>query len=76
MSRATSRKFSTNSGFVIAGIASSGIEALTVAGETRPDLALVDIKIAGPMDGVEVALLLRSRFGVRSIFLSAWPIPR
>jgi len=58
------------SGFVIAGVASSGIEALTVAGETRPDLALVDIKIAGPMDGVEVALLLRSRFGVRSIFLS------
>jgi len=40
------------SGFAIAGVASSGIEALTVAGETRPDLALVDIKIAGPMDGV------------------------
>jgi CheY-like chemotaxis protein len=58
------------SGFVIAGIASSGVEALTVAAQTVPDLALVDIKIAGPMDGIEVALLLRARFGIPSIFLS------
>jgi DNA-binding NarL/FixJ family response regulator len=35
-----------------------------------PDLALVDIRLAGPMDGVDVALQLRSRFGVRSIFLT------
>jgi CheY-like chemotaxis protein len=64
------------SGFVIAGMASSGIEALTVAGQTRPDLALVDIKLAGPMDGIEVALLLRSRFGVPSIFLSGTADPQ
>ena len=35
-----------------------------------PDLALVDIKLAGPMDGIEVAQLLRRRFNVPSIFLS------
>ena len=58
------------SGFVVAGVASSGVEALTVAGETAPDLALVDIKLAGPMDGIEVALQMRTRFGVPSIFLS------
>jgi CheY-like chemotaxis protein len=58
------------SGFVIAGVASSGIEALTIAGQTSPDLALVDIKIAGPMDGIEVALLMRARFGIPSIFLT------
>src|SRR5487761_620552 len=58
------------SGFVVAGTASSGVEALTLAGETAPDLALVDIKLAGPMDGIEVALMLRARFGVPSIFLT------
>jgi CheY-like chemotaxis protein len=63
------------SGFGIAGVASSGVEALTVASQARPDLALVDIKLAGPMDGIEVALLLRSRFGVPSIFLSGMSDP-
>jgi CheY-like chemotaxis protein len=63
------------SGFGIAGVASSGVEALTVASQIKPDLALVDIKLAGPMDGIEVALLLRSRFGVPSIFLSGMAGP-
>jgi two-component system, response regulator PdtaR len=56
--------------FVIAGVASSGVEALTLAAETTPDLALVDIKLTGPADGIEVAELLLKRFGVPSIFLS------
>lgn len=58
------------SGFAIAGIASSGPEAMSLATASRPDLALVDIKLAGPMDGIEVAQLMRSRFNVQSIFLS------
>lgn len=58
------------SGFAIAGIASSGPEAMSLAGGAPPDLALVDIKLAGPMDGIEVSRLLRGRFNVHSIFLS------
>src|SRR5919202_5180273 len=58
------------SGFMISGVASSGPEAISLASEATPDLALVDIKLAGPMDGIEVAQLLQERFGVRSIFLS------
>ncbi|HZB92888.1 MAG TPA: response regulator [Stellaceae bacterium] len=58
------------SGFAIAGVASSGPEAMSLASNARPDLALVDIKLAGPMDGIEVAQLMRSRFNVQSIFLS------
>ncbi len=58
------------SGFTIAGVASSGPEAMSLASAAPPDLALVDIKLAGPMDGIEVAQLMRSRFNVRSIFLS------
>ena len=58
------------SGFVVSGVASSGPEAVSLASEVFPDLALVDIKLAGPMDGIEVAQLLNDKFGVRSIFLS------
>ena len=63
------------SGFLVAGVASSGIEALTVAAHSRPDLALVDIKLTGPMDGIEQAQLLRARFGVPSIFLTGLADP-
>jgi two-component system, response regulator PdtaR len=58
------------SGFVISGVASSGPEAISLVSSSPPDLALVDIKLAGPMDGIEVAQLLRGRFDIQSIFLS------
>jgi len=65
------REVLEESGFIIAGVASTGVEALTLVGDSVPDLALVDIKLAGPMDGIEVATLIRNRFNVRSIFLTA-----
>lgn len=58
------------SGFHIAGIAASGPEALSLAAEGRPALALVDIRLTGPIDGIELACLLRQKFGLPSIFLS------
>ncbi|HVH77335.1 MAG TPA: response regulator [Stellaceae bacterium] len=58
------------SGFAVAGIASSGPEALSLAGDMQPTLALVDIRLPGPMDGIEVAGLLRERLAVPTIFLS------
>jgi len=58
------------SGFEVAGIAASGPEALSLAAEQRPILALVDIRLTGPIDGIELACLLRQQLGLRSIFLS------
>ena len=60
------------SGFRVAGIAASGQEALSLAAQTLPTLALVDIRLTGAIDGVEVACSLRERFGVPSIFLSGF----
>ena len=56
--------------FLVAGCASSGTEAMTFAELNPPALALVDIHLSGRMDGIELARLLRERFGVPSIFLS------
>ena len=58
------------SGFRVAGIAASGAEALSLAAENTPALALVDIRLTGPIDGIELACLLRQRFGLPAIFLS------
>ena len=57
-------------GFRAAGIAASGTEALSLAAESRPSLALVDIRLTGPIDGIELACLLRQKFALPAIFLS------
>jgi two-component system, response regulator PdtaR len=58
------------SGFRVAGIAGSGPEALVLAAETRPALALIDIRLKGPLDGTELACLLRDRLAIPAIFVS------
>jgi two-component system, response regulator PdtaR len=70
------REVLEESGFTVAGIASSGPEAMSLATASPPDLALVDIKLAGPMDGIEVAALMRARFNTYSIFLSGVADPQ
>ena len=56
--------------FGVAGIAASGAEALSLAAELRPSLALVDIRLIGSIDGIELAQQLRRRFAVPAIFLT------
>jgi two-component system, response regulator PdtaR len=60
------------SGYRIAGIAASASEALSLAAEHPPRLALVDIRLTGPIDGIELACLLQQRYGVPAIFLSGF----
>jgi len=64
-----------DAGFTVAGVASSGAEALSIADETKPQLALVDICLAGPVDGVDLACRLRERFDLPAIFLSGLADP-
>ncbi len=60
----------SESGFRVAGVAASGPEALALAADNRPRLALVDIRLTGPIDGIELACQLRQDFAVPAIFLS------
>jgi CheY-like chemotaxis protein len=57
-------------GFDITGVAASGLEALALVGERRPRLALIDIRLAGSVDGIELAIQLREEYGIPAIFLS------
>ena len=59
-------------GYHIPAVASSGEEALQKAEETRPDLVLMDIRLKGPMNGVEAAEELRRRFNIPVVYLTAY----
>jgi len=59
-------------GHVVVGITARGEEALPLAGESRPDLVLMDIRLEGKIDGIEVAQQIHERFGIPVIFLTAY----
>jgi two-component system, response regulator PdtaR len=58
-------------GFDVVGVAATAEEALELASSERPDLAVVDIRLAGKRDGIEAAIDLLTLRGVRSIFATA-----
>src|SRR5689334_20650228 len=64
-------RFLIHEGYEVVGIATSGDEALALAERHRPHLALMDIRLPWDRDGVETAILLKKRHGIRSIFTTA-----
>src|SRR5689334_4187248 len=59
-------------GYDVLGTAASAAECLQHAESQRPDLVLMDIRIEGALDGIETARILRSRYDVPVIFLTAF----
>lgn len=59
-------------GYEVVGHAVSGEEAVEKAGELRPDLVLMDICLEGDMDGVQAAALVRERFHIPVVYLTAY----
>lgn len=60
-----------DAGFEIVGIAMSAPEAISLARSTKPDLAIMDIRLAGKTDGVDSALELFRVDGIRCLFATA-----
>ena len=58
-------------GYKVCGVAASGEEALALAHQHRPRLALMDIRLQGEMDGIQTAEMLRHELDLPVIFLSA-----
>ncbi len=58
-------------GYDAFAIAASGDEAIARVAERCPDVVFMDIRIKGPLDGIETAQLLRTRFGIPVIYLTA-----
>lgn len=58
-------------GYAVAGVCSSGEEAVQKAKEARPDLVLMDIRIKGKMDGIEAAGEIRRRYDIPVVYLTS-----
>ncbi len=59
-------------GYDVPDMAVSGEEAIEKVGTISPDLVLMDVKLAGDMDGIEAAEQIRSRFNVPVVYLTAF----
>jgi CheY-like chemotaxis protein len=58
--------------YEVCGRAARGEEAIELSGTHRPDLVLMDIQLAGEMDGVTAAHTIRERFDIPVVFLTAF----
>jgi two-component system, response regulator PdtaR len=62
----------SEAGFDVIGIATTGVEAIEMARKYTPDLAIVDIRLAGDRDGIDTALELFRLHRIRCVFASAY----
>ena len=60
----------TEAGFIVVGSAETADEVVRVVEREQPDLIIMDIRLAGPRDGVDAALEIWQRFGIRCLFAS------
>jgi DNA-binding NtrC family response regulator len=65
------RETLTDLGYTVTASVSNGADAIAQAEANAPDLALMDVRIQGSMDGTETARVLRERFNIPVIYLTA-----
>lgn len=59
-------------GYDVAGIVHTGAGAIEMAGNSRPDLVLMDIQLEGEMDGITAAGQIRDSFDIPVIYLTSY----
>jgi len=62
----------TNLGYEVPVTVATADDAIRAASERCPDLVLMDIRIKGARDGIETAEILKSRFDVPVVYLTAY----
>ena len=61
----------TTAGFEVVGPATTAEEAVALAGEAQPMLAVMDIRLASTRDGIDAARQLYQDLAIRCIFATA-----
>jgi CheY-like chemotaxis protein len=59
-------------GFEVVDVVHTAEEAVAVADTERPDLVIMDIRLASETDGIAAALEILDRTGIRCIFATAF----
>lgn len=57
-------------GYETVGVCGSYEEAVELAAAAKPDIVLMDIRLASERDGIDAAIEINKRFGIPSLFMS------
>lgn len=60
------------SGYFVGAVAHDGKSAVARAGELRPDLVLMDIRLKGNMDGIDAAGRIQAQYNLPVVYLTAY----
>ena len=58
-------------GFEVTGIAVNFEQAVSLSRDTNPTFAIMDVRLATPIDGIETTIELLRAFKIRSLFATA-----
>lgn len=61
-----------NMGYEVVGNVAMGEKSFEVAANNKPDLLLMDIKLAGTIDGIQTAELMRKFYNLPVVYLTAF----
>ncbi|HEX2958009.1 MAG TPA: response regulator [Chitinispirillaceae bacterium] len=59
-------------GYIITGTATTKEDAVRLAFENPPDFILIDIRLAGDIDGIDAVREITARISTRTIFMSGY----
>src|SRR5689334_9601898 len=59
-------------GYQVPTIAATGPDAIARVMAQRPDLVLMDIRLQGPMDGIDTAEAIQRQFDIPVVYLTAF----
>lgn len=62
-------------GYSVCGIEDNAADAIAASERLRPDIVMMDIRLDGIADGIDAAAAIRTRLGIRSLFMSAFGDP-
>jgi len=66
------RRSLTDLGYNVCAIAPTGELAVKNAGDLHPDIILMDIMLAGKMNGIEAAEIIKAKYRIPIIYLTAY----
>ncbi len=69
------QKFLTGHGFAVTALVASGEEAVESARLNRPDVVLMDIQLAGEMNGIDAAVRIKTYDDIPVIFITGYDEP-
>lgn len=58
-------------GFEIVGVANNATDAVRLAEEEQPSVVVMDVRLTGERDGIDAAIEIFERFGIKSVFATA-----